>query len=128
MERDDGGEAGDDVLAERAAGTLDGLLAGGAGDDQFRQHGVELAADDGAGAHTGIDTHARARRLGVGDHGARGRHEVGGGVLAVDAEFDGVAVRGGVFVDKQGLAAGDAELLAHQIDAGGFLGDGVLDL
>ncbi|NIL82668.1 hypothetical protein RhoFasGS6_00001 [Rhodococcus fascians] len=36
--------------------------------------------------------------------------------------------RFGVFGDGQFFAVGDAELLQHQVDAGGFLGDGVLDL
>ena len=128
MERDHGGEAGHDVLAEGAAGALDRLPAGGAGDDQLGQHRVELAAHHGSCAHAGIHAHARAGRLGVGGDGAGRRHEVRRRVLAVDAEFDGVAVGDRIGVDEQLLPAGDAELLSHQVDAGGGLGDGVLHL
>ncbi len=39
-----------------------------------------------------------------------------------------MSARGGVFGDVQRLAVGDLELLQHQVDARGFLGDRVLDL
>jgi hypothetical protein len=39
-----------------------------------------------------------------------------------------VGVRHGVGVVQRLLALGDAELLAHQVDAGDLLGDRVLDL
>ncbi|NIL79000.1 hypothetical protein RhoFasB10_05191 [Rhodococcus sp. B10] len=39
-----------------------------------------------------------------------------------------MSARFGVFGDRQFFAVGDAELLQHEVDAGGFLGDGVLDL
>ena len=55
------------------------------------------------------------------------RQEAAAGVLAVDAELDGVRVRLGVGVVER-LAVGDAELLAHEVDAGDLLGDRVLDL
>ena len=53
--------------------------------------------------------------------------EVAAGVLAVDPELDRVRVRLGVVVAER-LAVGDAELLAHEVDAGDLLGDRVLDL
>ncbi len=49
------------------------------------------------------------------------------GVLAVDAELDGVALRLRVVV-VDGATGRDAELLAHQVDAGDLFGDRVLDL
>src|SRR6202158_3501520 len=50
------------------------------------------------------------------------------GVLAVDAELDGMATRRRVLGELELLAVGDPELLAHQVDARGLLGDRVLDL
>ena len=128
VERDHGGKAGHHVLAESAAGTLDGFLAGAACDDELGQHGVKLATDHRTCAHARIHAHAGAGRLRVGGHRAGGGHEVRGRVFAIDAELDGMAAGDGIAVDTQLLAAGDAELLAHQVDAGGFFGDGVFDL
>ena len=61
-------------------------------------------------------------------HRAGGGQEAAAGVLAVDAELDRVAARRRVLGDVEGLAVGDAELLADQVDARGLLGDRVLDL
>ena len=68
-----------------------------------------------------------ARRLELGDRAGRGQ-EAAAGVLAVDPELDRVPARRRVLGDVQGLAVGDLELLQHQVDAGGLLGDRVLDL
>ncbi len=58
---------------------------------------------------------------------ARGRHEVAAAVLGVDAVLDRVADDQRVVVAEL-LARGDAEHLAHQVEAGDLLGHGVLDL
>ena len=50
------------------------------------------------------------------------------GVLGVDAELEGVAVRSGVLAERQRLAGGDPEHLPDQVDPRGLLGDRVLDL
>src|SRR5699024_9990676 len=55
-------------------------------------------------------------------------HEACGCVFTVDAELESVATWGGVFLDAQLLAFSDAELLAHQVQAGGFFSDWVLNL
>ena len=127
VERDDGGHTLDAQLGQGAAGTLQGLLAIRAGHNQLGQHGVEVATDDVAGHETGIPSHAGAG----GDvqllDGAGGRHEGAARVLAVDAELEGVAAQHGVLLLNL-LAAGDAELLAHQVETRNFLGDGVLHL
>ena len=60
-------------------------------------------------------------------HGAGGRHEAAAGILAVDAELEGVSDRLRVGV-VEATALGQAELLAHQVDSGHFLGHGMLDL
>ena len=52
--------------------------------------------------------------------------EVLGGVLGGHSELEGVAARLGR--GGQGEALGDADLLAHQVDARDLFGDGVLDL
>ncbi len=100
----------------------------GAVHDQLGQHRVELAADHRAGLDTGVQPHAGAgRRVELG-HRAGGGQEAAAGVLAVDPELEGVAARRGILGQVQLLAVGDAELLAHQVDARGLLGDRVLDL
>ncbi len=93
VERDDGGQTVDLELGERACRALQRLLAVLAGDDQLGEHRVELAADDVALDDTGVDAHAGAGRLAVDGDGAGGGHEAAAGVLAVDAELEGVAAR-----------------------------------
>ena len=67
------------------------------------------------------------RRLELGDRAGRGQ-EAAAGVLAVDPELEGVPARRRVLGDVERLAVGDPELLQHQVDARGLLGDRVLDL
>ena len=128
VEGDNRGQALDTILRQGAAGTLNGGGAVRAPNDELGQHGIELAANDGTFTHAGVHTDTGARRLGIGDDGSGGRHEACGGVFAVNAEFDGVAVRSWGLGDGKLAAFGDAELLANQIEAGGFLGNGVLHL
>src|SRR3546814_5736988 len=76
----------------------------------------------------GIDAHARTTGRLEALHRARRRHE-GVGIFGVDAALDRVAADHDVFLpDRQLLAAGDQQLLAHQVDAGDPLGHRVLDL
>src|SRR5690606_41885654 len=66
-------------------------------------------------------------REGVKD--ARGGQEPGGQDFGVEAGLDGVPGEGdGVLAVAERLAGSDADLLAHQVDAGDRLGDRVLDL
>ncbi len=127
VERQHRRHALDDGLVQRAARALERFLAGAARHDDLREHRVERATDDVAGDDTRIDAHTRpARRLELLD-GARRRQEVPACVLAVEAELDRVCVRRRVVIAEL-LAAGDAELLAHEVDTRHLLGDGVLDL
>ena len=87
-----------------------------------------MAANNGALDDAGINAHARTCWLGVLHDGARGWHEVRRGILAVDAELEGVATRGGVFLERELVALSDTELLAHEIEARSFLGNWVLHL
>ena len=56
------------------------------------------------------------------------RQEAAARVLAVDAELEGVPARRRVGRTSSASPVGDAELLAHQVDAGDLLGHRVLDL
>ena len=60
VERDDGGDALHHHFLKCPPGPLQGLGAGGAGDDQLGEHGVEVAADDVALLHAGVDADAGA--------------------------------------------------------------------
>ena len=127
MEGDGGGHALDLELGQGAGGALQGLLAGGAGDDQLGQQGVPGRADDAAGLHARVQADAGAGRRGERGDGAGGGQEAAARVLAVDAELEGVTAQRRVAVAEL-LAVGDAEHLADQVDAGDLLGDRVLDL
>ncbi len=127
VEGDGGGHALDLELRQRPCRAPQGLLAGGAGDDQLGQEGVPGRADDTAALHPRVQTHARTGRgVETGD-GAGGGQEVAARVLTVDPELEGVPAQRRVVV-AEFLAVGDTEHLPHQVDAGDFLGDGVLDL
>ena len=122
VERDDRGHALDDQLVQGAAGALQRLLAGGAGDDQLGQHRVERAGDLAAGLDAGVPAHAGALR----DLQARSTGPGAGMKLrpASSALIRNSMLwpRGvGVLGDLQRQAVGDAELLAHQVDAAGLL-------
>ncbi|MNK95372.1 hypothetical protein D3C87_1156060 [compost metagenome] len=122
------GQAFDAEFLERAACACDGLGARGAGDDELGHQRVEGAGHLRAGVHAGVHAHARAR--GGVEHvdGAGRRQEAAAHVFGVDAEFEGVAARCGRFLDGQRQAFGDAQLFDDEVDAGGLLGHGVLDL
>ncbi len=58
-----------------------------------------------------------------------GGKEPCGRIFGVEASLDGVPREGDVgLVVAEGFARGDAQLLAHEVDAGDLLGDRVLDL
>ena len=106
------------------------LGAGGSVGDDLGQHRVEVDADHRAGLDTGVPPHGRRRRrartrracpwrAGTRPPGPRRR---GAPRWRAPVQPDvGLAV-------AERLARGDAELLAHQVDAGDRLGDRVLDL
>jgi len=57
------------------------------------------------------------------------RTELIEGVFGIDAAFDGVAFELDVALGMaQGFAHGNHDLIANEVDAGDFLGDGMLDL
>jgi hypothetical protein len=128
VQRDRGVDAADHEFLERAAQAHQAFVAGAAVHDQLADQRIVVGRDRIAGIERGIDAHAQAaRRVIVGDL-ARGGRE-GLGVLGVDPALDGVAVDHDVLLRKrQRRAGGDADLLAHQVDAGDHLGDRMLDL
>ena len=127
MEGEGGRDAVDLELGQRATRTLERLLAIAPGDDELGEQGVEVAADDIALAESRVDTHAGPG----GGHPCRqdagSWQEAAPGILAVNAELDAVAAQHRVVVVDD-AAVGDAELLAHEVDAGDLLAHGVLDL
>jgi hypothetical protein len=126
VEGRDGRHALDDELVEGAAGPLQGLLR--VAPVTMSLASIESNAPAMVSPSTaGVPADAGALRDAHRRDGARGGQEAATGVLAVDPELDGVGVRLGVVVADL-LAVGDAELLAHQVDAGDLLGDRVLDL
>ena len=60
-------------------------------------------------------------------HGTGLRLPVLGGVLGVEPDLDRMTLRGGRF-GGQPTAVGDVQLQRDQVEAGGLLGDRVLDL
>ena len=105
----------------------EGLLPGAAGDDELGDHRVERAGDGVALEQAGVPAHARA----LGDPhvvtvpgAGRKPRPASSPLIRNSIEW---RVRLGVGVVER-LAVGDAELLAHQVDAGDLLGHRVLDL
>ena len=97
------------------------------GHDELGEQRVERAGDDVAGRHAAVDANAGpAGQPKSVDRSGR-RQEAEPGVLAVDPELERVPVRRRVVVVEH-AALGDAELLAHQVDAGDLLGHRMLDL
>src|SRR5690606_4305541 len=125
---DGGVDAADDRLAKAALQTGQRFLAVAAVNDQLADQAVVIGRDRIAGVDGAIQTHAQAAwGVELGDR-ARGRGE-GVRVLGVDPHLDGVAFEGDVFLrEGQRQARSDADLFAHQIDAGDHFGDRVLDL
>ena len=118
----------DHGLVQRAAGPFQRLGTGLAVHDHLGQQRVEVAADDAARLDTGVHPHARAAGPAQLRHGTRSGQEAPPGVLAVDPELDRVPPRRRIRGEPQLFPGRDPELFAHQVDAGGLLGDRVLDL
>ncbi|VXA92726.1 conserved hypothetical protein [Pseudomonas sp. 8O] len=116
-------------VVQRAQATVHCLFPGQRPDDQLQAHRVVIGRNGVAGVDRRVGAHAGAAgRVVTGDLAERGQ-EVVLRVLGIDAELQGISTVDDVFLlDRQWLAAGDADLLADDIDAGDFLGDGVLHL
>ena len=129
VERDQGHQAADLVLAEGPQHPRRRPLAIGVPDDQLGDHRVIQRGHLRAGANARVDPHARARGLAVGGDRARRRGEVLVRGLGVDPALDRVPAKlHVVLAHRELLAGGDQDLLADDVDAGDHLGDAVLDL
>ena len=122
-------DALDDELGQGAAHAREGLGAGRLMDEQLGHQRIVVRRHAVAGDDVRVEAHAgTAGRLPARDQAGR-RAEVGGGVLGVDAALDGAAAVHDVLLrEAQLLAGGDADLLAHQVDAGDQFRDRMLDL
>src|SRR5690348_386102 len=128
LQRDVALDAFDDRFGQRQLHARDGGLAIRAVDDQLADHRIVVRRDPVAVVEVGVHAHAGAARRLEALHRAGAGHE-GVRVLGVDAALDGVAGDVHVFLpDRQRLAAGDQQLLAHQVHAGDEFGHRVLDL
>ncbi len=127
MEGQHGRKARNLELVEGAARAFERILARRTGDDELGEQRVEGAADDIAGGDATVDANPRTTGEAQRVHRTGCRHEVQAGIFAVDAELERVTFGNGVVI-VEGPTLGETELLAHEIDAGDLLGDGMLDL
>ena len=128
VQRDAGLDAGNDHFLQRALQPHDAAFAGAARDDQLGDHRVIIRRDLVPGVKPGIDPHVHAAGRVIGaDLAGRGRE--GPGIFGVDPALDRVALELDVLLgDRQRLAIGNADLLAHQVHAGDRFGNGVFHL
>ncbi|CAA9215716.1 MAG: hypothetical protein AVDCRST_MAG76-392 [uncultured Acidimicrobiales bacterium] len=104
-----------------------GLVAVLAPGQHLRHHRVVQRRDDVALGHAGVDPDARAGRQVEQLDGAGGGGEGPVGVLGVQACLQGVARRGRR-LPAEAAAPGQVDLELDEVEPGGHLGDGVLDL
>ena len=128
MQRNVGLDTQNDHFLKRPAGAHQGFVAGLAMDDQLGDQAVVIGRHLVAGIKRRIDTDAEATGgVEIGDLARRG-HE-GHRIFGVDAAFDGMAGKGDVrLAEAERGAGGDADLFAHQIDAGDHFRDRMFDL
>ena len=117
------------VLIERAPHAGNRTLARRVPDEQLRNHWVVAVVDLAALLHARLDADTRTARRSVAEQLARRRRKAVGRIFGIDTTLDRVATHDDVGLGKrQGLARGDEDLLAHQIDTRDQLGDRMLDL
>src|SRR6185312_4168403 len=128
LQRQVGLDAFEHHLGERDAHARDRGVAVAAVHDELADHRIVVRRNAIAVVDVRVDAHAGAAgafealdRAGTGHERIR--------ILGVDAAFDGVAVDLDVgLLDRQLLAAGDQQLLAHEIHTGDEFGHRMLDL
>ncbi len=119
--QDDGG------LAQRDPQPGERLRAVPAPGDDLGDHRVVLRRDDVALAEPGVDPHPRAGGQAHQLDAARGRGEALLGVLGVQPRLHRVT-GGHRRIPLEATAVGHVQLQLHEVETGGLLGDGVLDL
>ncbi len=124
-----GGDAGNLELLNRAAHTVDGLLAGSGPDRELGDQRIVIERHVPARVDAAVDTNARTRGFGVMNDFSGAREKAVGGIFGVDPALDGRAAQFHIFLAKvEMLAGGDAQLPADDVDTSDPLSDGVLDL
>ena len=126
--RHHGGDTFDVELLRRGHSAGDRLLTVGTMNDELRKQRIESRLNGVTGTHTGIPPHSEAAGHIEDIDASRGRQESATGILGVDAQLDRMTDRLRSRLQRQTLTESDAELLGDEIDSGGHLGDGVLDL
>jgi hypothetical protein len=127
--------APDAELPQRPVHPRDGGLGRRRPCGDLLQQAVVVARDDRAGiGRAAVETDAHPRRAAIGGDAPVIGNEVVGRILGRDPALDGVAIELHVVLRwrarglGEDLALGDQDLRAHDVDAGDFLGHGVLDL
>src|SRR5579883_3258991 len=130
-ERDVRGEALDLEGGKRMAQPVDRRLARRAAGDQLRDHGIVMEGDFVALAESCIDAQILRRLRWREDRQGTGRgQEVLRRIFRIDPYLDRVTARLDLVLREPGeiVAARQANLQLHEIEAGDHLGDGMLDL
>src|SRR5471032_2104764 len=127
-QRNGGLDAVHHQLVQGAAQAQQALVAILGMDDQFARQAVVIVREFVAGIDRAVEAHAQAaRRVKLGDQAGRGAE--GEGIFRIDAAFDGMALEHDVLLgEAQRRAGGDADLLAHDVDASDGFADGMFHL
>ena len=129
LERDGGFNAADDEFAEGPLHAQDGVLAVGTDGDELADHRIVVRRNGISGIDVGIDSHAASAGSVIKIDFTWGRLEIIGGILGIDAAFDGVGTGYGVDdVLGEVFPGGDEDLFLDEIATINFLGNGVLHL
>ena len=129
LEGDGGLNARDEVFAECATHSGDGVFAGRAHGDDFGDHRVIVWGDGVACVGVGIDADAASTWGIIEVNFSWAGLKIAEGIFGIDAAFYGVILQlGVVHVLRKGFASGDLDLLFDEINAVGFLSDAVFHL
>src|SRR5262249_29258574 len=115
-------------LPKRTQGARDRRGAILVPDDELREQRVILRRNHGARFHVRVEADAGTEREPERIDPPRSRSEPAARILRVDPALDRVATPGSAAGRAEGLARGDAQLLAHEVDAAHELGHRMLDL
>ena len=116
-------------VVEGSQAAIQGFFPGQRPDDQLQAHRVVVRRNAVAGVDRRVGAYAGAAGGVVAGDLAEAGQEVVLRVFGIDAELQGIATVDDVaLLYRQRQAAGDADLLADDVQPGDFLGDGVFHL